>query len=100
MRRAVDFRDEFGDERFADISFGDLQTDQVGALHDAYDHLGIPFTPATDAAVRNWADTHPPGRFGQHSFDLEQFGLTESAVRASFAPYMEYFDIPTAFTTA
>lgn len=99
VRRAMDFRQRLGDERFADISFSDLQTDQVGALHDAHDHLGIPFTPETEAAVRNWADTHPPGKFGQHSFDLEQFGLTESAVRASFAQYIEHFVIPTTVAT-
>ena len=40
----MDFRDRVGDDRFADISFADLQVDPVGALEAAYGRIGIEFS--------------------------------------------------------
>ena len=36
VRRAMDFRKRVGDDRFADVSFADLQVDPVAALEGAY----------------------------------------------------------------
>ena len=39
--RAMDFRKKFGDDRFVDVSFADLQTDSVKTVADSYDKLGL-----------------------------------------------------------
>ena len=44
---AMEFRTRVGDERFADLSFVDLQSDPVGALGSALDHIGIGFPRAS-----------------------------------------------------
>ena len=41
LRRAIEYRDGVGEERFADISWGDLQSDPVPVLAGAYEQLGL-----------------------------------------------------------
>ncbi len=41
VRRAMDFRNRVGDQRFADVAFADLQTDPVHTLEAAYTSLGL-----------------------------------------------------------
>ena len=36
MKRAMDFRKQFGDDRFVDVSFSDLQTDSVNTVANGY----------------------------------------------------------------
>ena len=46
VERAMAFRARLGDDRFADVSFADLQTDPLAALAGALDHIGRPLRPA------------------------------------------------------
>lgn len=92
VSRAMDFRSRVGDERFADLSFADLQVDPVGALATAFEQIGIAFGDASRHAVAGWATSHPPGSHGQHTYDLADFGLDPDQVRRRFAPYMETYD--------
>jgi len=92
VRRAMDFRRRVGEDRFADVSFADLQVNPVGALEGAYKQLGLRFTDATLRSVERWADGHKPGSRGAHDPDLSDYGLTPDRVRASFAEYLATYD--------
>ena len=90
--RAMDFRKRLGDDRFADLSFADLQVDPVSALGAAYERIGIEFDGRSRDAVTAWAMDHEPGAHGQHSYSLADFGLEADQVRERFAPYLETYD--------
>jgi Sulfotransferase family len=90
--RAMDFRNREGDERFADVSFADLQTDPVRTLQTSYESLGLTFTDATLRAVTQWAEGHRPGSRGIHEYDLADYGLTPEGVRDRFADYLAAYD--------
>ncbi|MEE2855017.1 MAG: sulfotransferase [Actinomycetota bacterium] len=92
IRRAMDFRGRMGDDRFADVSFADLQTDPVGTLQASYAALGLTFTDATLGAVTRWAADHRPGSRGAHDYDLADYGLTPEGVRERFADYLAAYD--------
>jgi hypothetical protein len=92
VARAMDFRARVGDDRFADLSFGDLQADQVGALARAYETIGLPFSTASRQAVAHWSVGHKPGSHGRHTYDLAEFGLTVDEVHERFAQYLDRFD--------
>ncbi len=92
VRRAMDFRARQGDERFADVSFADLQTDPVRTLQDSYESLGLTFTDATLHSVTQWAQGHRPGSHGSHEYDLADYGLTPEGVRERFADYLAAYD--------
>ena len=92
VRRAMDFRKRVGDDRFADVSFADLQVSPVGTLESAYQRLGLEFTDSTLRSVEQWAAGHKPGSRGAHDYDLSDYGLTPDRVRASFAEYLATYD--------
>ncbi|EFG78952.1 hypothetical protein HMPREF0591_1141 [Mycobacterium parascrofulaceum ATCC BAA-614] len=92
VRRAMDFRSRVGDDRFADVSFTDLQTDPVHTLRTGYEALGLSFTDATMASVERWAEGHRPGSRGAHDYELADYGLTPEGVRERFADYLATYD--------
>jgi Sulfotransferase family len=92
VRRAMDFRKRFGDNRFVDVSFADLQTDTIGTLESSYRRLGLTFSSAARSRVQEWADGHQPGSRGEHSYDLADYGLTPEQVRERFADYLATYD--------
>jgi Sulfotransferase family len=93
IQRAMAFRERVGDERFADISFGDLQTDPLNALARGLDQVGLSFDDRSRASVADWATTHEPGSHGTHTYHLSDFGLEPDQIRERFAPYYAKFDI-------
>jgi hypothetical protein len=92
IRRAMAFRHRFGDDRFADVSFADLQKDPVSTLRGAYKKLGLSFSDATLRSVRDWADGHQPGARSVHEYALSDYGLTADQVRMAFAEYLAMYD--------
>jgi hypothetical protein len=93
VERAMDFRSRMGDERFADISFADLQSDPVTALGTGLARIGLDFNEASRASVTEWAGTHQPGSHGGHSYDMADFGLDPGQIRERFAPYYATFGV-------
>ena len=65
----MDFRRKFGDDRFVDVSFSDLQTDPVTTVANCYEQLGLTFSNETRASVKQWADKHRPGHRGTEGDD-------------------------------
>ena len=90
--RALAFRKRFGDDRFVDVSFADLQNDSVATVADSYEKLGLEFTADARARVQQWADGHRPGDRGAHTYELADFGLTEERVREAFGEYLATYD--------
>jgi hypothetical protein len=96
VRRAMDFRSRMGSDggkdRFADVSFADLQTDPLPTLQAGYERLGLTFTETSSAAVKQWAQSHKPGSRGGHDYDLAEYGLTPEGVRERFSEYLAAYD--------
>lgn len=92
VRRAMDFRKRFGDDRFADVSFAELQYDPVATLKRGYDRLGLSFTEGAHRSVQQWASCHQPGSGGGRDCELSDFGLTAEHVRERFADYLATYD--------
>jgi hypothetical protein len=90
--RAMDFREKFGDERFVDVSFADLQTDPVTTVATTYAQLGLEFSDDARLRVQKWADQHQPGHRGAHIYDLSDYGLTPEQVRGAFSDYLATYD--------
>jgi hypothetical protein len=93
IRRAIAYRDEAGEERFADLAWTDLQRDPVPALAAAYEKLGLDFSPQAERRMTEWRDANPPGLHGTHEFSLEEFGLSADGVREQFGFYLDRFEL-------
>lgn len=86
------FRRKFGDDRFVDVSFADLQTDPTNTVARSYAQLGLTFSDAARASVQGWADGHKPGHRGTHTYDLADYGLSPEQVREEFSDYLATYD--------
>ena len=93
VERAMAFRERVGDERFADISFSELQSDPLSGLQRGLDRIGLPFDEVSRTSVARWAATHEPGTHGSHTYRLSDYGLDAGQVRERFAPYYAAFDV-------
>jgi len=92
VRRAMEFRKRFGDSRFVDVSFADLQRDPIGTLERSYELLGLAFSSDARRRIQEWADGHQPGARGEHSYQLADYGLTPEQVHERFADYLAAYD--------
>jgi hypothetical protein len=93
VERAMEFREKMGDERFADVTFSELQTDPVAALAGALGQIGVPFGEASRSSVEKWARSHEPGSHGTHTYELSAFGLDADQINERFASYCDTFGI-------
>ena len=73
---------------FLDIGYRDLVADPVAMAHRIYDFAGIRWTPAGEAAMRQWLADNPAGKHGTHRYELGDFGLTAALVREVYAAYI------------
>jgi hypothetical protein len=93
LRRAMAFRRDAGAERFADIRFGDLNTDPAGTVERAYDQLGLTLGGEGRRRMALWAAENPPGTHGPHDYSLEEFDVDRDEVQERFSFYLDHFDI-------
>ena len=77
------------------LQFRDLQRDPLAASRKIYDYFGLPVTDAAADAMQRFRADNPPGKHGEHSYQLKDWGLSEGEIRDRFARYVERFDIPT-----
>lgn len=95
--RAIDntlaARAEAPASQFYDLKFEDFQRDPVLAIHDIYTYFGLPLSDETEAAFRNFREANPQGKHGEHTYSLDDWGLSESAIRERFSDYIERFDL-------
>ena len=90
VSRAMDFRDRVGDDRFADLSFADLQVDPVRAH-------GVGLRADRRRVLRRVARRRERlGRratsrasHGHHSYDLSDFGLTPTRCASASRRYLD-----------
>jgi hypothetical protein len=93
LRRAISYRDSVGEERFADLSWADLQSDPVSVIGGAYQKLGLEFSTEAERRMSEWKAANPPGARGAHEFSLDEFGLSAAGVREEFRFYLDRFGL-------
>jgi len=82
--------DRSGDHRFFSLTYTSLLTDPVARIGEIYDRFGLAMTPSLDAQLR--LDVEQQRKFkSEHTYSLEQFGLTREYVYSELAELFEYY---------
>ncbi|WP_227464187.1 sulfotransferase family protein [Nocardioides lijunqiniae] len=80
-----DARPAYDQAQFADVAFQDLVTDPLGTMRGVYEQFALDWTPEAEHAI---TEIDRESRSGSarpsHSYDLADYGLTESDVRKAF----------------
>jgi len=58
-----------------------------------YLYFGFTVSPEFDAKMHKYLEANPNGKHGKHVYTMEEYGITEEQIRASFAAYCERFSI-------
>ncbi len=93
IQRAVDYRRDhaFDEARYCDVAFKDFMGDPATTLARIFTHCGMAFTAEARAATLGYLEQRPREKYGKHSYDLEQFGLSPEALTPQFADYSARF---------
>jgi len=74
-----------------DVRYRDLLDDPVGTVHRIHDEHGMGWTPEIEQAVRDGVANRPQHKQGKHRYQLADFGVDESELRETLAPYVERY---------
>ncbi len=66
--------------RFFDVEYPRLVKDPIGAVRVLYEHFGLDFHPAYEAAMKRWLGQNAQHKHGKHLYSLEEFGLSEADI--------------------
>ena len=91
LQACVRDHDALPAERVVDVTFDDFMADDMGVVERIYDLAGQPFKGAAERAIRDYAKTHPRGRFGRVIYDPQELGVDIGRARERYAFYMERF---------
>lgn len=93
LERGLEVRRERDPQSFFDLHLREVLSDPVGAVRRIYDHFGLEMTPEAERRFRDWKDENPKGKYGEHRYRAEDFGLTDDGIADRFRAYMQHFDI-------
>lgn len=93
LDRGLEVRREHDPKQFFDLHLREILADPVGAVRRVYDHFDIQMTPEAEHGFRTWKDENPRGRYGEHRYRAEAFGLTDDVIADRFGTYMQHFGI-------
>ena len=94
VRRIDAFRAAHPERTIVDVHYADLVADPAGTVARVYAACGDELTDDAHAAITNYAERNPKGRFGAHRYDLAEYGLAASEIRERFAAYSGRYDVP------
>jgi hypothetical protein len=78
-------------ERFLDLYYTDLVADPVAAVERVYRHFDLPLPDGLREKVRESVNRNPKNRFGEHRYNLYDFGLELQEEEKRYAAYRERF---------
>jgi hypothetical protein len=94
MDHCIEVRRELRDDsRFFDLNFQETVTDPVGAVKRMYAHFGAELTEEAERRLRAHRAENPRGKYGEHRYTLDEFGLTHAAIYDRYAAYLEHFGV-------
>ena len=93
LNRGLEVRRAHDPKQFFDLHLREILADPVAAVQRVYNHFGIQMTPEAEQGFRTWKDENPRGKYGEHRYRAEDFGLSDDMIAERFGPYMEHFQI-------
>jgi hypothetical protein len=94
IERLMDVRSRVSNESFLDVIYQDVVTDPLKEVRRVCDFIGIDLMPETEATMQQWRVDNKQTKHGTHRYQLEDFGLSRSAIDPNFEAYREKFGVP------
>jgi hypothetical protein len=89
-------RDRLPRKRVCDLNFLDLRRDPIAAVQRIYQHFGWPLSREAEQRMRVVLANQPREQYGDHRYNLSQFGSEAEEGARAFATYCEQFGFSSA----
>ncbi len=95
LRRLIEQRQAgiVQEKQIFDIHMADLVSDPVTTVRSAYNHLGIEFSQEFEESISQFLAQNPRHKHGKHSYQPEDFGLSNRKIREHFSFYTDHYNI-------
>ena len=84
-------RDRLPHKRVCDLDFLEIRRDPIAAVRRIYKHFGWLLSPETEQRMRVVLARQSREQYGNHRYDLSQFGFDPAEGARAFAAYCEQF---------
>ena len=84
-------RDRLPRKRICDLDFLEIRRDPIAAVRRIYKHFGWLLSPETEQRMRVVLARQSREQYGNHRYDLSQFGFDPAEGARAFAAYCEQF---------
>jgi hypothetical protein len=92
LRACVRDRHVWPDAQSIDVPFETFMADEMKIVREIHAKAGLPENETTGREIRDFITSHPRGKFGQLSYNLERdFGISPAALRKRFDFYFDAF---------
>ena len=95
LRRALEMSRERPDD-FFHLDYDDFVADPIAWMKRIYAWLGDPWTEDAETGMHAWLDANPQGRFGKHTYSLDEWDFTTRDLEPYFADYLREHPVATA----
>jgi hypothetical protein len=93
VERGLQARDEFPEVQIYDVRLGDLVANPLEMVEDIYRTFDLPFNDELAAKLGARVAEEPTAQFGEHDYDIADYGLTESLIENAFTRYRLRFGV-------
>ena len=84
-------RDRLPHKRICDLDFLEIRRDPITAIRRIYQHFGWRLSPETEQRMRVVLARQAREQYGNHRYDLSQFGFDPAEGARAFAAYCKQF---------
>jgi hypothetical protein len=78
-------------DRIVNANFSEICDDPVAVIQRIYEKAGRKMTPEAIDGCKNYNESRPAHHWGEYSYTLEEYGLSEDAIKARFSEYLKIF---------
>lgn len=93
LERTAVFRAQIPENRIVDVHFQEIVSQPMAVVRRIYDTFGLDLDAATEDGIKAELNKETPGKYGEHHYTLEQFGLSRAMIEDRFRTYYETFDV-------
>ena len=79
------------DDRFVDVPYQQIRTNPIPYIREFYARSGYEYTAEAEQQQRTWDADNEEGKYGKHTYDLDEFGLSKKQIERDFGEYIERF---------
>ncbi len=94
VRRPLELAKERPDDIY-NLYYEDLTADPIAQMKKIYRWLGDEWTPAAEEGMQQWLQENPQGRFGKHTYSLQEWGFSRAELEPYFSDYLKEHPVAT-----